>query len=58
MSLPNPLCVCIDVSKATRDIAASRDIEQFSVGNDADGFDAIVVELRKHSGSDGSPWRV
>lgn len=49
MSLPNPLCVGIDVSKATLDIAASNEIKQFSVGNDADGFDAIIAELRTHS---------
>lgn len=47
MSLPGPLCVGIDVSKATLDIAASCAIEQFSVANDADGFDSIVTELRK-----------
>lgn len=49
MSLPGPLCVGIDVSKATLDIAASSAIEQFSVANDADGFDAIIAELRKHA---------
>lgn len=49
MSLPSPLCVGIDVSKATLDIAASSAIEQFSIGNDADGFDFIIAELRKHS---------
>lgn len=49
MSLPNPLCVGIDVSKATLDIAASSEIKPFSVSNDADGFDAIIAELRKHS---------
>lgn len=49
MSLPNPLCVGIDVSKATLDIAASSAIEQFSVGNDVDGFDSIIAELRKRT---------
>lgn len=49
MSQPNPLCVGIDVSKATLDIAASSYIEQFTVGNDSDGFDAIITELRQHS---------
>ena len=49
MSLPNPLCVGIDVSKATLDIAASTDITQFTVSNDSDGFDAIIAELREHS---------
>ncbi|WP_171455126.1 IS110 family transposase [Serratia marcescens] len=49
MSLPSPLCVGIDVSKATLDIAASSAIEQFSVANDADGFDSIIAELRKHN---------
>lgn len=48
MSLPSQLCVGIDVSKATLDIAASSAIEQFSVANDADGFDSIIAELRKH----------
>lgn len=49
MSLPNPLCVGIDVSKATLDIAASTDITQFTVSNDSAGFDAIIAELREHS---------
>lgn len=49
MSQPNPLCVGIDVSKATLDMAASRDIAQFTIRNDSDGFDAIIAELRKHS---------
>lgn len=49
MSQPNPLCVGIDVSKATLDIAGSSAIEQFYVGNDGDGFDAIIAELRKHA---------
>lgn len=49
MSLPGPLCVGIDVSKATLDIAASSTIEPFSIANDADGFDSIIAELRKHS---------
>ncbi|EEX6977478.1 TPA: IS110 family transposase, partial [Escherichia coli] len=49
MSLPNPLCVGIDVSKATLDIAASTDITPFTVSNDYDGFDAIIAELREHS---------
>ncbi len=49
MSLPGPLCVGIDVSKATLDIAASSAIAQFSVANDADGFDSIIAELRKHT---------
>ncbi|ECD9518226.1 IS110 family transposase [Salmonella enterica] len=49
MSLPGPLCIGIDVSKATLDIAASSAIEPFSVSNDTDGFDSIIAELRKHS---------
>lgn len=49
MSLPNPLCVGIDVSKATLDIATTSEFARFTTGNDADGFDAIVAELRKHS---------
>ncbi|MBD2794303.1 transposase, partial [Xenorhabdus sp. 42] len=48
MSQPNPLCVGIDVSKATLDIAASCDIAQFTVGNDSDGFDTIIAELKKY----------
>ncbi|EHK7610927.1 IS110 family transposase [Escherichia coli] len=39
----------IDVSKAILDIAASSAIEQFSVGNDSDGFDAIIAELRMYA---------
>lgn len=49
MSQPNALCVGIDVSKATLDIAVNADIAQFTVSNDPDGFDAIIDELRKHS---------
>lgn len=49
MSQPNPLCVGIDVSKATLDIAAGSDIEQFTVSNSSDGFDAIIAGLKKHS---------
>ena len=41
MSLPNPLCVGIDVSKATLVIATTSEFAQFTTGNDADGFDAI-----------------
>lgn len=47
MSLPSSLCVGIDVSKATLDIAASSTISQFSVAND--GFDSIIAELKKHA---------
>ncbi len=49
MSLLGPLCVGINVSKATLDIAASSAIEQFSVAHDANGFDAIIAELKKHA---------
>ncbi|EAR6897246.1 IS110 family transposase [Salmonella enterica subsp. diarizonae] len=49
MSQPNPLCVGIDVSKAFLDIAANCDIAQFTTSNDADGFDAIITELKKYS---------
>ncbi len=49
MSQPSSLCVDIDVSKAILDIAASSAIEQFSVGNDSDGFDAIIAELRMYA---------
>lgn len=48
MSQPNSLCVGIDVSKATLDIAVSCDIAQFTVSNDSEGFDAIIDKLRKH----------
>ncbi len=48
MSQPGSLCVGIDVSKAILDIAASSAIEQFSVGNDSDGFEAIIAELRMY----------
>ncbi|ENF5983717.1 IS110 family transposase [Escherichia coli] len=49
MSQLGSLCVDIDVSKAILDIAASSAIEQFSVGNDSDGFDAIIAELRMYA---------
>ncbi|HAG5890323.1 TPA: IS110 family transposase [Escherichia coli] len=49
MSQPGSLYVDIDVSKAILDIAASSAIEQFSVGNDSDGFDAIIAELRMYA---------
>ncbi|MHA4830384.1 Transposase [compost metagenome] len=47
MSQPGPLCVGIDVSKATLDIAANSDITPFTASNDTDGFDAIIAELSK-----------
>lgn len=49
MSQPNPLCVGIDVSKASLDIAANGDFTQFTVSNDSDGFDIITSELKKHA---------
>ncbi|EGI16321.1 transposase [Escherichia coli M605] len=50
MSLPNPLCVGIDVSKATLDIAAISKLAPFTTGNDANGLDAIIItDPRKHS---------
>lgn len=49
MSQPSPVCVGIDVSKASLDVAASSGIEQFKTGNDLDGFDAIIAELKKHA---------
>jgi transposase len=49
MSQPNPLCVGIDVSKASLDIAASSGIAPFTANNDPDGFDAITAELKKHA---------
>lgn len=47
MSQPNPLCVGIDVSKASLDIVATSEIELLTVSNDTDGFDAIIAELKK-----------
>ncbi|HAV9203730.1 TPA: IS110 family transposase, partial [Escherichia coli] len=47
MRLPNPLCVGIDVSKATLDIAATAEIEQFTTSNDSDGFDEIINKLKE-----------
>lgn len=49
MSLPNPVCVGIDVSKAMLEIASCGEFPQFTAGNDSDGFDAIIAELRKYS---------
>ncbi|WFQ78458.1 IS110 family transposase [Xenorhabdus sp. SF857] len=48
MSQPNPLCVGIDVSKASLDIAVSTGVEAFTASNDPDGFDAIVSVLKQH----------
>lgn len=48
MSQPNQLCVGIDVSKASLDIAVSSEIDQFSANNDIDGFEAIASALKKH----------
>ncbi|CNF37441.1 Transposase [Yersinia kristensenii] len=50
MSQPNQLCVGIDVSKMSLDMAAANsDMAQFSVSNDIDGFDVILTELKKHA---------
>ncbi|MEX0445964.1 hypothetical protein [Xenorhabdus sp. SGI246] len=38
MSQPNSLCVGIDVSKASLDIAVNRSVEPFTVSNDINGF--------------------
>ncbi|MDR2225963.1 MAG: hypothetical protein LBE52_08215 [Providencia sp.] len=46
MSKPNQLCIKIDVSKALLGISAFSDIKPFSVTNDADGFRAIITELK------------
>jgi len=46
MSLPNPICVGIDVSKATLDVSIGTNISPFTVSNDTDGFDAIIFELK------------
>lgn len=48
MSLPNSVCVGIDVSKATLDVAIGTVHPAFTVSNDLDGFDAIIAELRKY----------
>ncbi|PHM25440.1 IS110 family transposase [Xenorhabdus budapestensis] len=49
MSQPNPLCVGIDVSKASLDISVSSGAEVFTVSNDIDGFDAILFALKQHT---------
>ncbi len=49
MSQPNPLCIGIDVSKASLDIAVSTGVEVFTASNDSDGFDAIVSILKQHA---------
>lgn len=49
MSLPNQICVGIDVSKATLDIAGTSDISHFTIENTADGFDVIISELKQHA---------
>ncbi len=49
MSLPNPLCVGIDVSKETLDISVGTYQTPFTVSNDTEGFDAVVENFRKHS---------
>ncbi|OTA14135.1 IS110 family transposase [Xenorhabdus vietnamensis] len=49
MSLPNPLSVGIDVSKASLDITANKSVESFTVSNDIDGFDSIVSVLKQHT---------
>ncbi|CAM3595591.1 IS110 family transposase [Xenorhabdus nematophila] len=49
MSQPNPLCVGIDVSKASLDIAVNRSVESFTASNDINGFDTIVSVLKQHT---------
>ncbi|WFQ81067.1 hypothetical protein PXH59_08290 [Xenorhabdus sp. SF857] len=49
ISQPSPLCVDIDVSKASLDIAASTTISAFTISNDPDGFDVIVSTLKEHT---------
>lgn len=49
MGLPNSLCIGIDVSKMSLDIAANQQIAPFTVSNDIDGFDTIITELKRHS---------
>lgn len=43
MSQPDPLCVGIDVSKNTLDIAASSDVAQFTVSIDSEDFDEMIM---------------
>ncbi|MDC9589458.1 IS110 family transposase [Xenorhabdus sp. XENO-10] len=49
MSQPNPLCVGIDVSKASLDIAVSAGVEAFTTSNDSEGVDAIVSILKQQA---------
>ncbi|PHM29396.1 transposase [Xenorhabdus budapestensis] len=49
MSQPNPLCVGIDVAKASLDIAINTGAKEFTASNDIDGFDAILSVLKPHS---------
>ncbi len=49
MSQLNPICVGIDVSKASLDIAGTNNIEQFRVSNNPDGFDTIIYQLKKNN---------
>ncbi|CCW29971.1 transposase [Xenorhabdus nematophila F1] len=49
MSQPNPLCMGIDVSKASLDIAVNRSVESFTASNDINGFDTIVSVLKQHT---------
>ncbi|QTL40742.1 IS110 family transposase [Xenorhabdus budapestensis] len=46
MSLLDPLCVGIDVSKSSLDVSAGT-VTSFTVSNDTDGFDVILAKLRE-----------
>lgn len=49
MGLPNSICVGIDVSKMSLDIASNQTISPFATSNDVDGFDVIIAELKQYS---------
>lgn len=48
MSGSNQRCAGIDVSKGTLDIAISATASQFTVPNDTDGFNQILIELKRN----------
>ncbi|CAD5758010.1 transposase [Escherichia coli] len=56
MNQPSPLCVGIDVSKATLGIAANGDFAQFTVSDGSDGFETITEKTFCGTNSDGSHW--
>ncbi|MBA4823444.1 IS110 family transposase [Pantoea ananatis] len=48
MGLPNQLCIGIDVSKATLDVAGHHDMAQFTVSNDPEGIETLLKALANH----------